>query len=154
MTKVYLAFYKGRKSGDTLNDVITRLFESATQIFTHGNYSHVEIAIQNEKSFTCYSSSMRDGGVRCKTMSLPEAKWDLVPVDVIPTLIEDYFEKTKSCKYDIRGALGCVFPSRESSRQYFCSEWCFNAITNSNQGWRFSPNDLFTIANHLTTKRA
>ncbi|MDO9927465.1 enoyl-CoA hydratase, partial [Glaesserella parasuis] len=24
----------------------------------------------------------------------------------------------------------------------FCSEWCFNAIFNSEQGWRFSPNQL------------
>ncbi|MDE4020835.1 enoyl-CoA hydratase, partial [Glaesserella parasuis] len=30
---------------------------------------------------------------------------------------------------------------------FFCSEWCFNAMFNSEQGWRFSPNQLAVILN-------
>ncbi|MDO9950445.1 enoyl-CoA hydratase, partial [Glaesserella parasuis] len=31
----------------------------------------------------------------------------------------------------------------------FCSEWCFNAIFNSEQGWRFSPNQLAEIVRRV-----
>ncbi len=154
MIKVYLAFYKGRKSGNELSDKITRLFESATRFFTHGKYSHVELVIPDvEGTCVCYSSSMRDGGVRKKVMTLDLDKWDLLEVKASTRDIEYYYSNTENCNYDLRGALGCVFPSRESSRKYFCSEWCFNAITGSKDGWRFSPNDLFVLANNSAIKR-
>jgi len=62
---VQLALYKAR--GNWINRLICW--------WTGSPYSHCELVING----TCYSSSIRDGGVRGKTMALPSDKWDAVP---------------------------------------------------------------------------
>ena len=59
--------------------------------------------------------------------------------------IKAYYEKTKGMKYDLRGALGVVLGFRQKKNRYFCSEWCFNALEDSEDGWRFSPNHLEAV---------
>ncbi|MPX07949.1 enoyl-CoA hydratase, partial [Moraxella catarrhalis] len=53
---------------------------------------------------------------------------------------------------DLLGALGVVLGLRQHTHKYFCSEWCFEAITNKQDGWRFSPNDLYAIKSILTRR--
>lgn len=151
MYKVYLALYKG--SGGSLYDCLT---DWLIRKITKGKYSHCEIAIckseirdhyYREEWYECYSSSPRDGGVRCKVIDVDDvSKWDLIELsNVTEAQIKAYFEQTNGKKYDLWGALGVVLGFKQREERFFCSEWCFNAIFNSEQGWRFSPNQLATI---------
>lgn len=141
MSKVYLACYHGRAK-----KLSHRLCDGITKFFTRGKYSHCEIAVHlYSNRYKCYSSSYRDGGVRVKVMTLDTAKWDLIPLDVSPKQIEQYFGATRGAGYDLIGALGCVAGLRQHPTKYFCSEWCFNTIYQSDQGWRFSPVSLAAI---------
>ncbi|QIW15866.1 enoyl-CoA hydratase [Pasteurellaceae bacterium RH1A] len=151
MYKVYLALYKGRATNwqERLEDWLIRKL-------TKGQYSHCELAIYKydirdhyykEEWYECYSSSPRDGGVRCKNIHVSDlSKWDLIELPhVTEAQIKAYFEQTKGQKYDWWGVLGIVFGIKQKRTKYFCSEWCFNAIQNSDEGWRFSPNQLAVI---------
>ena len=147
MNKVYLACYHGkaRKS-------LHRFCDNLTRFFTRGKYSHCEIAIAlPDGRYECYSSSIRDGGVRTKIMPLNPDKWDLIALDGIsPEQITRYYRQNHGLGYDLLGALGCVVGLRQYPNKYFCSEWCFNAIFGSDEGWRFSPNQLAQIVRHLS----
>ena len=151
MAEIYLAFYKG--NGPSFYD---RMVDGAIRLFTKGEYSHVELAVKKEVSrddgsiatvYECYSSSPRDGGVRVKQINVdnPE-KWVLYKLKCTDEdRIKSYYEVTKGKKYDLRGALGVVLGFRQKKNRYFCSEWCFNALEGSEDGWRFSPNHLEAI---------
>lgn len=147
MNKVYLACYYGQ--ADKLHH---RICDGITKFFTRGKYSHCEIAIALPNGhYECYTSSYRDGGVRCKVMALPSDKWDLIALDGISTnKIHQHFRYTQGADYDLLGALGCVIGFRQNPDKFFCSEWCFNAIFGSNQGFLFSPNQLAQIVRHLS----
>lgn len=147
MNKVFLACYHGQ--ADKLSH---RIFDGITRFFTRGKYSHCEIAIlQADGAYLCYTSSYRDGGVRIKRMSLPSDKWDLIPIEGLSDgEVRRYFTATQGSGYDLLGALGCVAGLRQHPDRYFCSEWCYNAIFGSNQGFRFSPNQLAEIVRHLS----
>lgn len=136
MSKVYLAMYKAE--GNWVDKII--------RLFTGKPYSHCELAVANGEKYLCYSSSPRDGGVRYKLMHLGEDKWDLIPLDnVTEEKIKAYFNRTCGKAYDWWGAIGIVLCVKQKRSKYFCSEWCFNAIYNSEEGWRFSPNKLAQI---------
>ena len=45
--------------------------------WTRSPYSHVEIVING----VCYSSSLRDGGVRKKTIDLDKPHWRVIPIE-------------------------------------------------------------------------
>lgn len=127
------------------------------RLMTHGKYSHCEIVVFKREFeigerypvewVDCYSSSPRDGGVRCKSLQfIDESKWELI---LLPNLTEkqvyDYFQQTKGKAYDWCGVLGLFLGLRQNQAKYFCSEWCYNLIFGSQQGWRFSPNQLREI---------
>ena len=81
---IYLALYKGRRDGAWYKPSIAaaRLSDWTIRTFTQSIYSHCELAIAREDGqYDCYSSSIRDGGVRMKTMKLPADKWDLIEKD-------------------------------------------------------------------------
>lgn len=143
--QIYLAFYKHKRERNSLKNFFFRLFDDTIRLFTHGKYSHCEIAMQLEKdkpTYLCYSSSNRDGGVRFKSMELPNDKWDLVELNVQPYLILEFFKKTKGKKYDLFGALGVVLRFGNSKRKYFCSEWCAEAL-GFDKPYKYSPNSLY-----------
>lgn len=153
---VYLALYKGKRDGKGLSVLKDRFFDWLIRKATKGQYSHCEIAVECEINFTdryssdivydCYSSSVRDGGVRCKRINLNDDKWDLVLLTgVTSEQIEYYYKLTKGRKYDWFGAIGVIFCTPERRDRFFCSEWCANAISYNNEGWRFSPNHLAAI---------
>ncbi|OSI25050.1 hypothetical protein [Neisseria dumasiana] len=150
--KVYLALYKGRKSGCGIGTWLARIQDSIIRIITNSSYSHCEIAIVEEVKqypsvpsvYTCYSSSARDGGVRRKLMSLPSDKWDLIhlPLDVAER-VESFYRHTKGNKYDILGVTAFVLPFiNQIAGSWFCSEWCACAIGYPNPS-QYSPQSLY-----------
>ena len=140
MSKVVIVFYKHKRERNSVKNTLFRFFDDAIKFFTHGPYSHCEIALstsQPSKIYTCFSASNRDGGVRKKIMELPQERWDLVELEISPT---------KGLKYDLIGALGVVLRIRDSKTKYFCSEWCAECL-GIDKPYRFSPNSLYK---HLT----
>lgn len=152
--QIYLALYKGRRDGTGWRVWAARFTDGLTRVLTRGRYSHCEIAVREHTQasvYTCYSASIRDGGVRCKVMPLPEAKWDLIPLPSTPEAHEQLqrvWTATEGQGYDLRGALGIAFGLRHNSRRWFCSEWCAAAL-GLPAGWRWSPNDLAAIVSVL-----
>ncbi|VTX83770.1 enoyl-CoA hydratase [uncultured Aggregatibacter sp.] len=146
MAKVYLALYKHQRSW--LKEPIKFIADRITRFFTKGTYSHCEIAVERgSNGYDCYSSSVQDGGVRCKRIDVSDAsKWDLLSLDdVSEDQIKAYFNRTCGAKYDWWGALGIVLGVKQKRSKYFCSEWCFNAIHGGESGWYFTPNQLSVI---------
>lgn len=147
---VYLAFYKGT----TEHKGIARLSDWLTRLITRGPYSHCELAVTLPSGeYTCYSSSVRDDGVRCKVMPLPGDTWDLVPLSIEPALIEEYFQQRKGTPYDWFGAIGFVTLSHGREGKYFCSEFCAECL-GLLDAWRYSPNMLYAIATSSNTHNA
>ena len=75
--RYYLALYKGHRGGSGWRVWCARATDWLTRILTRGQYSHAEIAYGPVEGggYDCISSSVRDGGVRAKTMLLPADKW-------------------------------------------------------------------------------
>lgn len=149
--KIYLAMYKGKAKHwrERLEDALIRFF-------TRSPYSHCEIVFEHHKisgpyyelevEYECFSASPRDGGVRCKSICFDISKWDFIEVrGVSEAQVRSYFYQTQGKQYDLLGALGLVFGIRERKARFFCSEWCYNALFQSSEGWRFSPAQLATL---------
>lgn len=144
MTAVYLALYKGRRDGAWYRPGVAaaRLSDWIIRTLTGSPYSHCELAVPcADGQYDCYSSSIRDGGVRVKTMPLPDAKWDLIPVPATEAQVQAAFEATRGAKYDWLGAMGVIARWRHDKRKWFCSEWCAMALGLANPE-RFSPGSL------------
>lgn len=143
--KIYLALYKGRARIERPYDLLARFSDWLTRRLTKSPYSHCEIAIPISGShFDCYSSSIRDGGVRCKTMSLPADKWDLIELPGGHTAharLWFIFTQTQGRRYDWLGAIGIVAGTRQNHNKWFCSEWCAYVLDYA-EPWRLSPGSL------------
>lgn len=144
---LYLALYKGNRDGYAPAAVKARIGDWLTRKITRGIYSHCEIADPCANGgYACYSSSIRDGGVRVKKMELPSEKWDLIPLETVPVShLEEVWQSARGKKYDWTGAIGTVLKIRQRPDKWFCSEFCA-AVMGIPDGWRFSPNDLAAIA--------
>ena len=156
--KIYLALYKGRRDGTGTRVWAARFSDWLTRKLTRGQYSHCEIVeFVGDNEYRCHSSSIRDGGVRCKYMPLPAAKWDLIELPdssgSLKTNLAAVFAQTQGQRYDLPGALGVVFKTRQRHDRWFCSEWC-GQVLGLSEPWRFSPNDLSVIARSLKNKGA
>ena len=130
---VYLALYKGRRDGAWYQPKVAaaRLSDWIIRTLTRSPYSHCEIAVdKGNGQYNCYSASIRDGGVRLKTMPLPADKWDLIPVNQQDAYIDvlNYFAQTRGKPYDFIGACGVVLGIKGSLKKWFCSEWCAAAL--------------------------
>lgn len=144
--QVYLALYKGKKSGKGVKVKLARLTDWLIRKITRGQYSHCEIAIQvSDGIYDCYSASYRDGGVRMKRMKLPSEKWDLILLmdnaALRQAVQEIHYERTKGQGYDYLGVLGVILPFRHRLNKWFCSEWCAWAL-GLEQPETYSPNSL------------
>lgn len=144
---IYLALYRGRRDGTGWRVWCARATDWLTRVLTRGIYSHCEIAVAlGDGVFECYSSSLRDGGVRRKIMPLPSAKWDLIALpDSVGGRLHGLWKETQGQGYDLLGAFGVVFKLPENRKRWFCSEWV-GAALGLPESWRFSPNDLEVIA--------
>ena len=155
---VYLALYKGRRDGAWYRPGVAaaRLSDWIIRTLTGSPYSHCELAVLvKPKSslhpfghtapavFDCYSSSIRDGGVRVKIMPLPPEKWDLIPIRQTNAYADtlNHYGATRGQPYDWLGAVGVITRWRDDRRKWFCSEWCAAALRLDNSA-RFSPEAL------------
>lgn len=83
MSQVYTAFYRGRAERFFS---LARFSDWLTRQVTRGPYSYCELVERlPDGLFICYSSSVRDKGVRSKRMPLPIEKWDLLPINADQT---------------------------------------------------------------------
>lgn len=152
--QIYFALYKGRRDGTGWRVWAARFTDGLTRVLTRGRYSHCEIAVCEHTQasvYTCYSASIRDGGVRCKVMPLPESKWDLIQMESTSEAherLQRVWTETRGQCYDLMGALGIAFGLPQNRRRWFCSEWCATAL-GLPAGWRWSPNDLAAIVSVL-----
>lgn len=83
-------------------------------------YSHAELVVDGR----CHSSSVRDGGVRAKTITLDPARWrvlDLPGADADAALAR--FKQREGLGYDWPGALRWGLPFlRQRARADYCFE--------------------------------
>lgn len=95
-----LAFYKGR-GGTALH----RMQDAAIRAATGGIYSHVElipyIAGQHATA-TCLSASLRDGGVRKKSIALSPDAWNLVELPMSPRAPAAFIRDRVGVRSDLR----------------------------------------------------
>lgn len=148
--EVFLALYHGERDGAWYQPsvVLARFSDWAIRKATRGRFSHCEIAVKTGNlRFTCYSSSIRDGGVRMRIMPLPADKWTLIPLGNSPDLyqrIRQIFKEEAGKPYDWQGALGIILPFRQRGKKWFCSELCAQMI-GLPESWRYSPNNLASL---------
>lgn len=132
-----LAFYKGPADGR-----MNQAAHIAVARWTHGEYSHVELLVSDG---SCWSSSMRDGGVRNKRIALNTGRWDLVSIDADETAAVKWFQEHDGELYDFPGLCGFLLPWRvEDRNRRFCSE-AIAAALGLPYSWLISPNDLYRI---------
>jgi len=135
---IKLAFYKGEGT----------VYSKLIRWWTRGKYSHVEIVVGSYQY-----SSIEGIGVRKEWHKYDRSEWDYV--DVYDLNIDDvleFFEMTKGHKYDKIGILGFIIPLKDRTNEWFCSEWCSNALKISGYKvmWnkepsKISPNKLYKM---------
>lgn len=158
-----VAFYRGQADYSNPFDYTKAVVSDAvTRYLTRGPYSHCELAVPmgeydefGKEYYRCYSASVRDNGVRCKVMTLPDTKWDIV------TLTDEnvhnytkhgysslgakmFFDPLMGQPYDWFGAMGIIIGSNEQSNKWFCSEIVAEFLGYSDS-WRISPNQLHSL---------
>lgn len=140
---LYLALYKGNREGWGIASIKARLGDWITRKITRSIYSHCEIAVPlSGGGYACYSSSIRDGGVRVKKMDLPSEKWDLIPLHGTTTDdLAAVWKHAKGKHYDWAGAIGTVLKIRQRPDKWFCSEFCA-AVIGFGEPSKYSPGDL------------
>lgn len=133
---VRLAMYKAR--GNWLNRLICW--------WTGGPYSHCELVING----TCYSSSIRDGGVRGKVMALPAHSWDIIDLPwADPQMVQGWFDRHARDRYGWLDLILCqILGMRRDGRGAFCSEACAAALALPDPT-RFSPGTLAELCRHI-----
>lgn len=118
-----LAFYKA--SGT--------IIDKAIRLRTGSPYSHVEYLPYGgapDDEAAAWSSSARDGGVRCKLIHFRDDRWDIVRVPWAPKDAHNRIAREAGKKYDYLGVLiGRAFgvPVHQQSR-WFCFEICGYAL--------------------------
>ena len=95
--------------------------------WTRSPYSHCELVVGD----TCYSSSIRDGGVRRKPIDLSGPHWKVIALPhVNPLAVTQLYASTKGARYgwsDLLTQHVLRTPFDDSSR-WFCSEWAAAAL--------------------------
>jgi endogenous inhibitor of DNA gyrase (YacG/DUF329 family) len=139
-----LAFYKGTKAENPQ----AKLFDRAVCAWTGGRFSHCELVISGSlDQAVCWSSSQRDGGVRCKNIDLNTGRWEIVeiPPSFDGLAAVSWFIKHEGEPYDTAGLFGFILPWRtENKRKWFCSESCAAAL-GIGKHWAIHPNELFLL---------
>lgn len=140
---LYLALYKGNREGWGIVSIKARFGDWITRKITCSIYSHCEIAVPlSGGGYACYSSSIRDGGVRVKKMDLPSEKWDLIELPGVTAAdLDRVWQAAQGKRYDWLGAIGTVLKIRQRPDKWFCSEFCA-AVIGFGEPSKYSPADL------------
>lgn len=112
-----IALYKGPPG-----PLLRRIGHYAIRLWTWSRWSHAELVIDG----LCYSSSMMDGGVRCKRIDLDSGHWDVVPLGLTDAQITKallWFAAHEGSGYDLGNIARWVFPFiPQHPAQYVCYE--------------------------------
>lgn len=115
MALIQLALYRPHK----LSDIGGRLI----CLWTRSEFSHCEIVMDG----LCYSSSIRDGGVRRKAIDLAKPHWEVREVPwASESKVMDLFERTDGQPYgwlDLLSQHVLRLPWHQPEG-WLCSEWC------------------------------
>jgi hypothetical protein len=130
--------------GDHKKDVLSvRMGWYITRLVQKGPFkivTHAE-AVQScndDGSVTIASSSLRDKGVRTKTVFLEPENWlvyDMPDWDV--EISREWFKKHDGEPYDIRGAIATVLPGHPRGGEWFCNQSVSDAFLS--EAARFTP---------------
>lgn len=146
--KVKVAFYKGRSTA------WDNFWADLVRWWTNGPYSHTEIITRQEGDQSYSHTSVigiSSGGISSRWRKMEDADWDFVEVEADPEVVEGWFKRKDSAKYDLPGLLGFVFRRDDYSRdKYFCSE-AVAASLGIKEAWRYDPNALKPIIDVLST---
>lgn len=148
MTKVYIAFYKGKaRKGASLREKRHHFWDGLIRLFTRSPYSHCEIAfLRTDGRFLCFGASAREGGLRAKIMPLNSERWDLLPAPNV--LAQELLMQSIGAGYDWLGVLRFLLPFLpQSPHRWFCSEYVAAQLSLP-EPHRYSPHKLWQ---HLTT---
>ncbi len=127
---VLLAFYKGTKAENPSSPPFDRLVCWWPR--SRGRFAHVEFVADRHGSLgVCWSSSMRDGGVRRKEIDLASGHWVIVSLPFVRrALARTWFEGAEGRAYDYPGILGFAIPFvKELRRWLYCSESVAKALS-------------------------
>ncbi len=111
------------------DDLLTRIGWAGTRLVQKGSFrrvTHVEAILEEhpDGKVTIGSASLRDGGVRVKTVKLNPDHWIIIDVpswDVQQS--QRWFVKNAGKKYDKRGAFVSWLPfTWDAEDEYFCNE--------------------------------
>lgn len=120
------AHYIGSHAGDKLAVRAGAWLTRKVQKGPYGIVTHVEAihAEHNDGSVTIASSSLRDGGVRTKQVTLNPLHWMIVDVPAwdMEQSIDLLFE-TAGDKYDLRGAIATAFIGSPERGKWYCNQW-------------------------------
>jgi len=134
---VQLALYKGKGN----------IGNAGIRWWTASVYSHCELVVDG----WCYSSSVRDNGVRRKRINLDSGKWDLMTLPWANSVdIEHYFAATDPNRYGWASLITSQLFNRNSPVKgvQFCSEWCAAAAGIPNAS-SYSPGSLAKLCEWL-----
>ena len=139
--QVAIAFYKGPPK----DDFVHTLSHVATKVWTASKWSHAELVVDG----ICYSSSLRDKGIRSKVINLDTGRWDVVKFELDADKIESavkWFYLNEHAEYDWRNIVRFVIP-------FVGQDWdkyvCYEAIGESlgfAGAYRLTANDLYRWA--------
>lgn len=106
--------------------------------YCNSEYVHVELILSDGYM---YSSSGRDKGVRRKKHIRDDKSWTYIEVDGDEQAILDFYHMTLHDSYDMKGVIGIVLPIIDRTNEWFCSEWCSNAlkISGNKDFWLVDP---------------
>lgn len=140
-----LAMYRGPAT-----ELMHKIGHEATCLITNSIYSHCELVIDGK----CWSSSMRDKGVRGKVIELDSGHWDVFRMKRLYAGVSftrfalAWFEAHEGDPYDWRGCARFVVPFLPQRRSaFFCSEAVAAALGLARPEL-FSPQSLL---DHLTS---
>lgn len=136
---VQLALYKARGT----------LFNRLIRWWTKSEYSHCEIVIYGR----CYSSSIRDKGVRDKLITLDPDHWDVIDLPwADPVVALMWFALHQGDPYGFRDlVLSQMLNIRQDGRGVFCSEACAAMLGLPNPT-SYSPKTLVDLCLHQNQK--
>jgi hypothetical protein len=122
-----LAFYRSFCFHGTWKEI---LLDVLIGVFSIGRYSHVELVFSDGE---CFSSSIREDGVRFKKIDIDNDRWDVIAlprfhrdVEIEALLREDALREVGK-GYDKWGAFTSILPfCVQRSKLLFCSEMIIN----------------------------
>lgn len=153
---LYLASYYGSPTTDESLGyrIKASIGDAITRFITRGRFSHCELVTPLDNgNYLCYSSSIRDKGVRKKEIHLRPEAWVLVPVSNYsgydPSLhnlekLEAYYLQYKDYEYDFLGAVGIILGTKQHNHKLFCSEFAAGFL-GLQEPWRYHPNLLAAL---------